>query len=119
MAIAQNPSFRIILSGDNITAVDSSTSFTLGQKVEIINSIKDTDGDVAIELSLIDDIEVLAFYSTGAFNVKFDSNVIAVSAGWLTLQTTQTWLDTITTIAINTATTTDIDVYVYAYGNDA
>lgn len=119
MAIPVTPTLRVVLSGSNITDFDTSVTWTLGQKTEGIYSLKDTDGDVSIDVTNIDDVEAIVFYSTGAFNIKFDSFEIAVSAGFFVLNTTQTWLDTITTVAINTASTTDIDVEVKIYGNDA
>lgn len=120
MAIATNPSVKLTIAGDDVTSFEETVSFTLSEKIEKIMKFKDTDGDVTIDVSDIVAIEAIIFYSeSNAFNVKIDSTEIAVDSGFFVLHTNQTWLDTITTLAVNTAETSDVTVYCFIYGESA
>jgi hypothetical protein len=128
MAIAIAPKIQVTISGDNICTTDQLKTWTLFQKQEQIKTIKNSDGLVTLDFDTIENMELLQFYSSGSFNLKLtvtvggeapSTNVLTIPiTGFFILNTSQTFIDSLTTIQISTSSVTDITLYINAYGKE-
>lgn len=127
MAIVSLPTIRTQLTGDNITVADRSTSFTLGEKLENIYYLKSADGTLSIDISKINNLKSMLFYSLANFTISITvdigtvetPNVVVVpitTTGNFRLDPDAAFLAKISAISISTVSTTDITVYVNVYG---
>lgn len=120
MAIIQTPSIRTVITGDGITSLDNSVSFTLSEKLEATRLLKDTDGSVLLDYSYINTVKSFYFYSVGTYTVTLTvgTEIIPIEVnGTFRLDPTPAFRDLITSIALSTSSTTDISISVRVYGN--
>jgi len=125
MATSQTPTFRIVISGSDVTSLDESNSFTLENKIETSYTIVDTDGNKTLDFSNIENMKTILFDGSGAFNVTVTvgggANVITFPCDGsipMILPITQTFMGTVDSITISTASTEDVQVSVRAYGEE-
>lgn len=127
MAVQALPTIRTVISGDNITGFDKSTTFTLAEKLENIYYIKSTDGNLVVDFSKINNVKSILFYSTSSFtlNLTIDigttetPNEVVVPltlTGNFRLDPDSALLAKIKALSIATISTTDITIYVNIYG---
>lgn len=127
MAVQTLPTIRTIISGDNITGFDKSTTFALAEKLENIYYVKALDGNLVIDFSKINNVKSMLFYSTSNFtlNLTVDIGTVEVPneivvpltiTGNFRLDPDSALLAKIKAISIATISTTDITVYVNIYG---
>ena len=126
MATSQTPTFRIIISGSDITGLDETNTFTLENKVETSYTIVDTDGNKTLDFSNIENMKSIIFDGSGIFDVTITvgggANIISFPCDGsipMVLPVTQTFMSTVDSITISTTSTTDVQVSVRAYGEDA
>lgn len=127
MAVQTLPTIRTIITGDNITGFDKSTTFTLAEKLENIYYVKASDGNLVIDFSKINNVKSMLFYSTSNFTLNLTIDIGTVETpdevvipltltGNFRLDPDSALLAKIKTISIATISTTDITVYVNIYG---
>ena len=127
MAVIASPTIRTTISGDNISAFDKSTTFTLAEKLENIYYVKASDGNLAIDFSKINNVKSILLYSTSNFtlNATIDigtaetPNEVVIPftvTGNFRLDPDSAFLAKLKSISIATISTTDITVYVNIYG---
>lgn len=127
MAIVQTPTIRTVISGDGITALDKSTTFTLLEKLETTRQLIDTEGDVEIDFSYIDKVKSFYFESTGVFTVTIEHTsddlipVVStipfeVDGGVFRFDPTAAMQTAITGLTLSTSSTTAISVNIRIYG---
>lgn len=126
MAVIALPTIREIISGDGVTALDQSSSFTLTEKLEAVRYIKASDGKVTIDYSYIDVLKTIMFTSSDVCTVEItttSTDVVPVVTvmpleinGTFRLDLTPAFRGLISSIKILTSITTDITVNIRAYG---
>jgi len=126
MAVIELPSIRTVITGVGVTQFDSSTSFSLTEKLEAAIYIKSTDNKITIDYSFVDNVKSLIFNSSGTYTVEITTTstdvvpVVTVMqfqvSGMFRLDLTQAQRALISAIKISTASTTNILVDVRAYG---
>jgi len=125
MAVVLLPSIRTTILGDNVTSSDRTTTFTLGEKLENVFYIKQADGNLSVDISKIDNLQTLIFYSTSIFilNLSVDIGSGTPNVVTIPISTTNFRLDPatifaskITSISISTVSTSNITVYINIYG---
>ena len=129
MAVTTLPSIRTTVAGENITALDSLTSFTLTEKAEIVQYLKAADGKVAVNLSVIDTIKSILFHSDGVYTVEVTITPLVEPttpitipfevSGMFRLDPTVAFRGLITSITLSTASVTNITVDTRIYGTVA
>lgn len=120
MAVSALPTIRTQISGDGLTLLDQSDQFSLAEKLETVRYIKNTDGKVAIDFSFIDTVKTLFLQSTGTYIVEITTtaaNVIPFEiTGVFRLDFTPAFRATLSSITIETDSTTNITVNTRIYG---
>jgi hypothetical protein len=122
MSVTLPVQFSLNISGTNVSAYEEIFEFTLANKYENSFSIVDTDGDLTLDFSNIENGRFLMLSSESAFDVKFTdvgANVFTISSDGtipVIIPISSIFFTTYPTIQIATAETTDITVFVRAYG---
>jgi hypothetical protein len=130
MAVVSLPTIRTQLTGDNITNADRSTSFTLGEKLENIYYLKASDVALTIDISKINNLKSMLFYSVSNFTLSITidigttetPNVVIIpftTTGNFRLDPDSTFISKVSSISLSTISTTDITIYVNIYGASA
>lgn len=122
MAI-NTPKIRTVISGDNITQLDTFTSFTVTEKLERDQLIKASDGLVTIDYSYINNPRSIVLQSLGSFVVTITytdltpvTHVIpfGINNGMFRFDPVEGF--DIDSIKISTASTTDLLVNTRIFG---
>lgn len=85
-------------------------SITYTDKVEVVRPLKDTDGDITIDISEITTVKALFVQSTGPVTVEINTEDVEVT-DILFIS-----LAELTSLKISTAETTDISIEVAVFG---
>lgn len=122
MATTISPSVRTLISGEGLTSLDSSLSFTLDEKIEISRLLKSTDGSVTIDFSYIDIVKTIYIEADGDFSVSFTAAANTINFGVskaFRLDPTSTFRDTITSMAVSSTSEAGVHITVRVYGTTA
>lgn len=117
-----NPVMKIIFEGKSfVNELEKEYSWNHGEQVEKIIAINSGSGNYNI-LSLIntiDNIEQLLIYSDNIFviNMTTATNSLNIETKLYLLQPTANFISSLTDSYINTAVTTDINIYLRIYGS--
>jgi hypothetical protein len=127
MAVANLPKIQSTITGDGITTSNKILQFELGEKIEYTYYIKSTDGALVVDVSKIDLMQTMMFYSDDAFtlNLAVDVSLTEVPDivtlpilvdGLFRLDPQAEFVSRIDSISIETTSTTNILVEVNIYG---
>lgn len=122
-----NPSLRIQLSGTDITSMDVTATWTLQNKIEKIFTMIASDGSHTLDLTNITNLTKMMLYSASDFICTFNqSDSVSESIPFIIeggtpfiFGTTQAFIDSLNSIQISTTSTTEQDIIVRFYGEDA
>jgi hypothetical protein len=125
------PTFTLGIAGTYVTPMNKTFTFALENKVEETRKIIVGDGFVNLDFTNIENFYLLMIECASAINVRFTNTVVVitppssttsvisfpVNAGMpLMLPLTQAFVAGLDSISISTASTTDVQVYIRAYG---
>lgn len=118
MALTVTPYIKVNVLGDGkVTSLEKQLSWTAGTKLEQTFTLKSTDTAVSIDLSTIDTLKYIVLYSASPFQV-----VMEVNSEIATLSINDIFVyapiaaDTVSSIAISTPASNDINIEVRIYG---
>lgn len=118
MAFTERPYFRIVTGGVGLTANDTKTEFTLGEKLEYNINITD-QASATVPVSGIGPVKFISFESVSAFTVTIstagDPLVFGVDKVFL-FTPTANFMAGVTGVEVSTASTTAQEVRVKVIG---
>lgn len=120
MAVPATPTLRTVISGDNLTGLDTSETFTLNEKFESQYVLKSTDSAVTIDTSYIDTIKTFIFNSTGEYTITITITggitIPFVVSGLFKFNPSATFRSSITSMTLSTTSVDNITINAYIYG---
>lgn len=119
MALPTNPTFRVTMTGSEVTNFDKTSTWIAGEKTETIHSIKDTDGYVSLQYSFVDTIKLIMVEGSGTFLLKFTTASTSLEfeiTDSFIFNPTPAFFATLTNIQIKTASTTAVIIKAKFYG---
>jgi hypothetical protein len=122
------PKLSVILNGSELTEQRIENTFSVVTKIEKISVINSTSADLELDLSNLSDVNFILISATGAITVTLTPLLgEPLAAGYPTvlnfntgypciLPVNDTTIALLDSIAITTASTTDVEVTYQAYG---
>ena len=117
---------NLAISGSGVTAYSSgNVSITLENKYEKTFTLSSTDTEIELDYSNVENIVNMIVTADGAYTIEFSigtgANVIVFTLSEDTpfmFPTTQTFIDTLDSIILHTASTADVTVSVRFFGEE-